>query len=570
MEQKEVVLLGFRCENHNIIKVVELTPDIMQQQLIQIVGDSGNGKSSLLDGLMTAVHGNDAIKKKDNLQPGFLSEVQLLDGDIKLFVGARKRELTKGQRMGEFEVETYLYAKDDEGKQYTPIIDGEPATAAKYMKLLTTELTFSMPDFFTENQTRHRNLIEKLFSEELNALGADDTVAEIFRLRAVRDEARVMTQRNGAYMEQFTKEGLTEEYLAGLKEVDVPAIEQKIKEAEIERDRILNPADATRQLEIERIDKKRSDEVQKLKDAIAELEKAIAADNTAKSTKYTTAKTAYDKQETTREKYDAIYDVLTENIEKYFGKDIEGAGAAQAIINQRQSFLKEQFNLTEPKQEGADEKLAAELKEKQDALKTLEETPVVYPEEAKPDTTAIDKTLKELETSKTAGETTNKLVARYKFWCEWIEAKGRYEAEVDKLRRMYAKIETGVPGLKIVPVDTNTDKVEVWLKYNGEYDTDFFKNDSKELRYIFDYSSFQRSAIGVMLQAARLNLKPKALRLAIVDDVAFTKKGLAVLSNLCASLNVKLITSRTDDVTKDQIKDGEVLMQGGEAFFKHE
>ena len=73
---------------------------------------------------------------------------------------------------------------------------------------------------------------------------------------------------------------------------------------------------------------------------------------------------------------------------------------------------------------------------------------------------------------------------------------------------------------------------------------------------------------GVMLQAARLNLKPKALRLAIVDDVAFTQKGLAVLSKLCTDLDVQLITCRTDDIDRSQVKDGEVLMENGEAFFK--
>ena len=133
---------------------------------------------------------------------------------------------------------------------------------------------------------------------------------------------------------------------------------------------------------------------------------------------------------------------------------------------------------------------------------------------------------------------------------------------------MYERIDTGVEGLKIVPNATDTDKIEVWIMYDGRYDKDFFLNPNGESRYIFQYSSFQRSAIGVMLQAARLNLKPKALRLAIVDDVAFTQKGLAVLSKLCTDLDVQLITCRTDDIDRSQVKDGEVLMENGEAFFK--
>ena len=66
--QQTVKILSFRAENHNIIKVVELTPDIMSKQLIQLIGDSGNGKSSLIELLQTAVAGTDAIKKKDALE----------------------------------------------------------------------------------------------------------------------------------------------------------------------------------------------------------------------------------------------------------------------------------------------------------------------------------------------------------------------------------------------------------------------------------------------------------------------------------------------------------------------
>ena len=187
---------------------------------------------------------------------------------------------------------------------------------------------------------------------------------------------------------------------------------------------------------------------------------------------------------------------------------------------------------------------------------------------AVPDTKAVDAKIADLKASKEKAERENELFDRYAKWCAWIEAKGKYEKELNTLRKMYERIDTGVEGLKIVPNATDTDKIEVWIMYDGRYDKDFFLNPNGESRYIFQYSSFQRSAIGVMLQAARLNLKPKALRLAIVDDVAFTQKGLAVLSKLCTDLDVQLITCRTDDIDRSQVKDGEVLMENGEAFFK--
>jgi hypothetical protein len=568
MDQKEVTLLGFRCENHNILKIIELTPDLLSKQLIQIVGESGNGKSSLIDALMLASAGTDAIKKKDALLPGFEAEVQLLDGEIKLFVGARKREITRGQRTGEYEFETYLYAKDDQGKQYTPIIDGEVATAAKYMKLLTTDLTFNMADFFTENQPRHRTLIEKLFKDELAQLGAEDTIKEMIATRGVRDEARMMCQRTGAFMEQLEKEGYTEAMLAAIEEVDIAAIEKRLQDAAIERDRILNPAGNQHELECERIRNTHQQAVSKLREQLAAEQKKESDDFQTRSAAYFTAKQAYDQQEVMRTKYNAIYDILTENIEKYFGKDIEGAAAVQTLIDRRKDVFAGQFSLMEPEEVRHNAEMIEAIRTAKANLDQFESAELVFPSPPIPDTTAIDKQIEKLKSDKEEGVKMNQLRERYQTNKTWLETKAKYEAVVDDLRRTYARVQTGVEGLKIVPVDTNTDKVEVWLQYDGSYDVEFFQNPKLESRYIFSYSSFQRSAIGVMLQAARLNLKPKALRLAIVDDVAFTAKGLAVLSGLCKSLNIKLITSRTDDITKEQVKDGEVLMVGGEAFFK--
>ena len=126
--------------------------------------------------MKAAISGSDAIKKKDILEKGYLAEAQLCDGDIKLFVGAKVTEYQRGENKGEPKFEIFLYAKDDNGKSYQPIIDGVACSSADYVKMLTTELTFSMPDLHSENQSVHRKLIEKLFKPELDALGADEVV----------------------------------------------------------------------------------------------------------------------------------------------------------------------------------------------------------------------------------------------------------------------------------------------------------------------------------------------------------------------------------------------------------
>ena len=121
--------------------------------------------------------------------------------------------------------------------------------------------------------------------------------------------------------------------------------------------------------------------------------------------------------------------------------------------------------------------------------------------------------------------------------------------------------------MKIVPRDTESGKVEVWVMYDGAYAPEYFGNPNKQQRFMFDYSSFQRTIIGLLLQAARLDLKPKALRIAFIDDVAFTKRDVSVLSDIAEKLNLKLITAWTHEADKDNLIDGQVLVEGGEVFF---
>lgn len=569
MEQKQVKLIGLKVLDNNVIKAVELTPDIMSKRLIQIVGESGNGKTTLVESLKTAIGGMNAVAKKDALAPGFLTEAQLTDGEIKIFVGVRKRELTKGERQGDSVVETFLYAKNDEGEMYTPIIDGESATAAKYVKLLTTDLTFSMPALFTENQTVHRKLIESLFKEELDGLGADEVVARIMNCKQERDAARVMCSKAGAFMENFEREGRSEAHLQELSRVDVDKIEADIREAEIERDRILRPADAAYELECNKI---REEYQTRLRAAEKAYDAAVTAEKDEKQRlkdEYAEAEKKYNEQEERKTKWAAYYENIKANAETFF-YNTEELAKVKEMIEARYKVITSKFTLAKPELAAPAPKFEGDVintKAELDATKA-EEALLKLPEKAVPDTKAVDAKIADLKASKEKAERENELFDRYAKWCAWIEAKGKYEKELNTLRKMYERIDTGVEGLKIVPNATDTDKIEVWIMYDGRYDKDFFLNPNGESRYIFQYSSFQRSAIGVMLQASRLNLKPKALRLAIVDDVAFTQKGLAVLSKLCTDLDVQLITCRTDDIDRSQVKDGEVLMENGEAFFK--
>lgn len=563
MEQKTVKIIGFKAQNHNIIKTVVLTPDLLQRRLIQLVGDSGNGKSTLIEMLQTAVAGTDAIKKKSILEKGYLAEAMLLDGEVKLYVGAKVSEYQRGNNAGEPKFEIFLYSKDNNGNEYTPIIDGVKATAASYAKMLNTDLTFNMSALFTENQTEHRKLIESLFKPELDRLGAEAVMARILKAKAHRDACRTLCQGSGAYMERFESEGYTEAMLNLIQRPDIKSIEQKLFEAKLELDRLINGSEDRYQLEVEKLNSERTKALQKIKDEGAELREKIRVDNETKQRKYDTEKREYDEiSKQFEEDLIEINNILL-SISLFSPKRGEALKAIIAEeIQERQASRP-----IAPKRAEEDTVLKQKLEAKLAEYKKLEDTPMPIVTKETIDTSEVELKIKALETKKSSAEEMASLYDRYQLWLKWIEAKGLYEKEVDTLRKMYASIDTGVKGMHVVPVETESERVEVWIQYDGSYDKQFFHNENNELRFIFQYSSFQRSAIGVMLQAARLNLKPKALRLAIVDDVAFTSKGLAVLEKMCEDFNVQLITARTDDYDKTNIPEGEIVVEGGEVFF---
>ena len=560
--QKRVEIIGFEAGNYNTIKVVRLTPDILSKKFIQVVGESGAGKSSLLELLKIPISGTDAIKKKTILEKGFFTQAQLLDGDLNVYIGARVSEYQRGEKSGDPKFEFYLYSLDENGKQYQPIIDGVAATASEYTKLLTTDLTFKMADMFSENQTIHRKLIESLFSDELNAMKADELVASIESKKKERDNTRILCQSQGAYMERFKEEGFSEEKLKMIAPVDVAEIDKKVTELVLKKDRLERSSKDAHDLAVMGIDRERDKKIQELKDEGNRLVEELRTDRAAKDLAYTAALKKFEEAQ-------ALYIA-----EKTKGQEIVGLVQAYFVrpsdsvvkaINDEMTHKLKLIDTKEPVREPDDKVLLGKIKTIRDKVENF---PLpVYPQIEAVDTTDIDKEIAVLNDQKISAAKTNSLYKRYQLWLSWIEAKSVYEAELDKLRKLYASIDTGVDGLSIVPTETDSGKIEIWMMYNGVYDPEFFHNEHAEMRHLFAYSSFQRSVIGVILQSARLDLKKKALRLAIVDDVAFTEKGIQILSDLCEKFNIQLIAGRTIAPSVDSLDSSQILVDGGEIFF---
>lgn len=592
MEQQQIKLLSFRAENHRIIKCIALTPDLLSQRLIQVTGNIGEGKSSLLEMLQTALSGSDAIKKKEALEKGYLAEVQLMDGDIKLYAGAKVTEFQRGEKAGEPKFEIFLYSKDESGKPYVPVIGGHKVTAGDYTKMLTTELTFSMPMLFTANQTDHRKLLEKLFAEELNKLDVEKIVREIEQAKRIRDNKRALCDANGAFMETFRDEGWKKEDLELLKPIDMEALNSQILELQVNRGSLIKNVEQANELAKTKAQQAKDTTLSGIKERAQVNAEAIREITNRKVAAYDKALADYKASVASRDEGfeylsnakhaldicnfipEATVNEIKERLCNKFSEwekslDIGELPTVPVLVG----FSSDGKPNIDWKKEDYDSEYGELLKERSYLLALYQE---VYDRELEYkkqdagniDTSEFDKKIEQLTVRKSGAEVNNKIYNRYMLWKDWIEAKAIYEARVDELRRLYASISTGVPGMHIVPTETKNGNVEIWMKYNAEYDPEFFGNPEKEMRYLFDYSASQRGVIGVILQAARLDLKPKALRLCILDDIPFTNKGISVLTRLCEDRNIQLITSRTDDrYDKDKLTDSEIIIEGGECFF---
>ena len=589
-KQKQVYIVGLEATNYKNMRAVVLTPDLLSQKLIMVKGEIGAGKSSVLELVSMPLSGFDGIHK-ENLVNGFIDEIQISDGDLKIFLGAKMGQVTRGENAGTQKFESLMYCKDNTGKHYQPIIAGKPATAATYAKEITTDLIFSLPDLFSSNATTHRKLLEKLFSEELGKLGVEKVVEKINKAKLVRDNRRSICDASGSFLETFKAEGWSEEDLQKLTPVDLEAMQKEIIALEVKKGSAKTSVDDKNELAKNAAQAIKDKALQKIKDDAVGVVGKIRVLTEKKRADYATAKTVFDEIDAElRYAADEIVSIGAEIQSATFLSEDDKKELKAPIQEKYVSFLeKERYkNVTVPvlpllieiSEDGKpiipekyDEEYAPLVSERNELLKKYAELSaeeLVYKKVDPTDTTEVDKKIEAANIKKSAGERTNRICERFGQWTSWMESKAEYESLVSELRRLYALINTGVEGLIISPIEAGNG-VNIWLQYSGNYNKEFFGNKDGELRFLYDYSETQRGIIGIMLQAARLDLKEKCLRLCVVDSIPLTKIGIEVLGQLCEERNVQLITSYTDDsYDLDNLDDGEVIVENGSVFFNNQ
>jgi hypothetical protein len=578
MKQKKVKIISFRATNFGIFKALEFDFEKFKSGIIAIKGKSGEGKSTMQKAVKTTVQGRGSLADAEQYGDEWDSEVQLLDGDKKVFIEAKK---TKGNSP------TFkLFEKDLNGKKVmNPIIDGVKATPVAFMDLIANAMTFGSKDFLSENETVHRKFMFALFRDELAKLGVifdkkhigyeKSILGELDQLTEERDSLRNQCQHEGAYVTDFERDGYKLEQLSEMKSTDVDKLEQERNSLLVSKGQAAGDAEAEFANKKSEVIKKGAvvvEECRKISDRLMSDYNELSFANKKLSDGYNLEKIVIaDIIKNLRSLSFINYDTTQGQIfglKRDLNTFVDGLTTA---LSEKYPPQKEPIKPLCPhiengrilRVEGVDyHPDFKELLQKRDTI--MKEYTAV---ENKPvDTKESDLKIENVEKQIEIAKHNNSMINRYEINRDWVRACAEVEIKRKELAKLYSQIDTGVEGLYMKPFYSEDGKMDIKTVYTGAFDPEYFHNEGDE-RLLVSYSSTQKPIIGILLQVARLKLKAKALNYIFLDDVPMDKKSYAIIAKIAEENDLTILTSITGDFKRENLAENELLIEGGEVFF---
>ena len=528
---KEVKIIGLSVNKQlGGLKACNVSFD-PENRLIAVKGEVGAGKSTLQKSIKIGSQGSKSMVDK-GLYGKIDQEIQLLDGSESVFISVKSDENN---------TLTYiLYQKDKDGKKINnPIIDGVKASPSKYLDNLQTKLTWRIDELTSENPTVQKKIVLDLYGFELKKIGADSILKELDASKSNRYTKDVLRKQVGGIAEHLKEKGvIVDKVNTHPKFADISEITRKINNLEYKIESGKEGLSEKKEAALAILVNKGQEFNLKLKEIQLQISKSNSEiiSNTEKITKAIAVLEDLKERGLVKE-LKVVYDVLTPLKELEFENgrckskiDVAFSQEINALLNNAK-INRKNYSIEDTKPLEFDE--APFLAE-----------------------------IASLRESLIEAEANNKLATALDSFFEWRDA----DIEVIRLQDKYTKalksINTGVEGLSI---DFEGDKL--YLKYDGSYDPKYFNNIEKETKKLSSYSHTQKPMIALLLQNYLLSLKVKAMRYLFIDDIPIDKKTQALLGKMCEELNLNIFVNITGDFEVESLKDGEILVQGGELFF---
>lgn len=558
--KKQVKIIGLSVnKDFGGLKATHLTFD-ENNKLTLVMGEVGSGKTTFNRALSLTTKGSKTLVD-NNLYGEVDLTAQLLDGEHKVFVDC------KGN--GDKLVHTIYTVDKDGNKLKDVVIDGKKLTPANYLASLQTSLTWRLDELTSENPTTQRNLLLELYQKELEDRGV------IFEKKhpkyvggIIHQIEKAKNDRNYADMKRKEVGGIADD----LREKGIPSDEPRALKDEAETVAMINDLTAQITLAKTNISQQRESQLNALKAKGSEVNgrlrdvndgfKAANSEIEAKLTNY----------ELDSHKREELLNAIRSNLK---GLDVEDEASIMHLINENLPELKQpteakvkelQFNekgqcTSNPSDFDTNtSKLLTEYRQTGIEYARINALPLTAP-----DTSELEKQLAKANKDLQSLQIWNKEAVAINALHKWKEEN---EAVKDLQNDFYLKlteIETGVPGLHIAP--ESKESQNIYLMYNGQYDTEYFHNPNKELRKLSAYSDTQKPLICLLIQNYMLSKKGKTLPYLWIDKVPIDNKTRDLLEKMSNDLDLWLFVSWTGDFKLENLKDGELLLEGGEVFF---
>jgi len=550
MEQKKVKIIGLSVnKDFGGLKATNLQFSDTNKLTI-VKGEVGSGKTTLNKSLSLVTKGSKTLKDNHLYGDDVDLTAQLLDGKHKVFVNC------KSNKNGEL-VHSIYTIDDDGNKLKDVVIDGKKLTPANYLSSLQTSLTWRLDELTSENPITQRNLLLELYQNELIKLGiifdkkhpdyVGGLIDKIEKAKNDRNYADMKRKEVGGIADDLNKKGIDSSERRELKIDDVTSK--------------INDVNSKISLASTNIAQTRENELNKLKASGSELNNKLMLINGSIKNENSVIDGEYFEYNNKITKINEFLDKMELNSD-----DVNKLIISKLIKPTSDKSKEIEFNAKGQCVSELDgfKVNIQELLNSLNVVKTKYGTLLQTPTD-KVDTSELEKELAILTSSKESIDIWNNEAKSINALHDWKEANEIVKDCQTNYYKQLISIDTGVEGLKICPESKESN--DIFLMYDGSYDTDYFHNKDKKLRKLSAYSDTQKPLICLLIQNYLLSKKPKTLPYLWIDKVPIDNKTKALLEKMSDDLGLWLFVSWTGDFATDNLKDGELLIENGEIFF---
>jgi BMFP domain-containing protein YqiC len=560
--KKEVKIIGLSVnKSFGGLKATELKFN-EENRLTVVKGEVGSGKTTLNRALSLTTKGSKTLED-NNLYGEVDLTAQLLDGDYKVFVNCKTDQNGK--------LIHSIYTIDEHGNKLKDVvIDGQKLTPANYLKSLQTSLTWRLDELTSENPVTQRKILLELYSSELEKKGVifdknhpkftESIIHKIEVSKNDRNYADMKRKEVGGIAEDLKSKGIDYETVRELK--DVITLEQQISAAHSDINYLQRNAKQVHEAALNELKTKGLEINAKLKDFRDKIK-----DSNDVNQEELNLWEELQRQKT--EDLDKIQQTLesleSNNIDEVLMLTHAGLPIDKKPKNKflTQLEFNEKGQCTSQPEDFQDEKINQLLKayifSKSQYSKKAKQEDII------PDTSKQEEKIAYLKDELNSNYTWNKEAKAINSFHDWKDANEIVKDLKNDYYKKLTGIDTGVDGLHISL--ENAESENIFLMYDGAYDTEYFHNPEKELRKLSSYSDTQKPLICLLIQNYLLKQKGKSMPYLWIDKVPIDKKTRLLLNRMSEELGLWLFVSWTGDFEKANLVDGELLIENGDVFF---